>query len=976
MSAIEPMKSYSAYFKHIGVCLLSHLILGTLFGANTVTPQNNYFLKADSLLYQKNFELARETYQQLAFDTGYTWVRYKIAFSYQVEGKDSLAMWMYREMLQQCKMAKTSDLALEHLLKAECFAAKPSRITHAELKNIKSFVANYSGIIGAYQQKRMYYLLARLMAGQYKFADALTLAKQSLSIRHYSPYTEAQTLTLMLECYYNTRDWQKIIDLGNFALVNGNEFFPRFTLLKQLGRAYSRSDMFKEAKVHLEQLPRLAEKEKQDTLMVEARIQIANNYMLHGFYNQARRNYLLAYKLVRNKKLSDNMKLFTANGLMYYYFHHNKQFEKMETIVPELLHLLKKNVPIRRKGQAISYLGFYYTHTDNCKKLINTLDEFVNTVGQESVEYSNVYMSCLNYKYVAYYQLWQQDSINHLHFLDSAHQGFKMVCEYRMENYDRLKSSISKKSYTLKLKDCFEDLIISAFDLYKITQEEGLLESIFEYIEKSKSVYFREMLGEAELLRKSGVLLMPLKQKGRLEQEILELRLALSREKEQGNFSRSYQKKINTLFNLTNKLDSLNEQLKKQPGINKYDNTFNGKALFNSVVEALDENQVMLNYFIANDLGIDRLFLVFVSGEKSYIKELSVGNQFVQEIISYRKHLEAPPDQTEGVQDFLQFVNESNQLYAKLIAPVEDEIRNKKIIVVANSYLNYIPFGTLVADKRNLKQRSYGNLNYLIKKNPITMLYSCNQILLDKKTLSQRSKFSAYSTYYAQADTLYEKLPGAERETNLIANYFKGSIFSNGRASKQTFFKSAPSSDIVHVAMHTAVDKATPAYSKLLFNGTENGVIEPLYMYELLGNAFDTRLMVVSGCNSGYGNLLYNEGVMSLARFFFFVGVDNVVVTHWAIADNSSADLMGYFYRNLSKGMAVDRAIQEAKVEYLGKSDPLRHHPYYWAGYEVIGNPIKMAKPFAFVWYVLFGAIPLALLVWQIKKVRSKNPVA
>ena len=76
---------------------------------------------------------------------------------------------------------------------------------------------------------------------------------------------------------------------------------------------------------------------------------------------------------------------------------------------------------------------------------------------------------------------------------------------------------------------------------------------------------------------------------------------------------------------------------------------------------------------------------------------------------------------------------------------------------------------------------------------------------------------------------------------------------------------------------------------------------------------------------------------MSLARGFIFAGIPTIIMTLWAVEDQSGSVLMSSFYKNLVDGMEIDEALREAKLQYLKNADQLRAHPYLWSGYVSIG---------------------------------------
>jgi hypothetical protein len=107
-------------------------------------------------------------------------------------------------------------------------------------------------------------------------------------------------------------------------------------------------------------------------------------------------------------------------------------------------------------------------------------------------------------------------------------------------------------------------------------------------------------------------------------------------------------------------------------------------------------------------------------------------------------------------------------------------------------------------------------------------------------------------------------------------------------------------------------------------------------IYNLQLNA---RMAVLSSCRSGTGILRRGEGLMSLARGFFYAGCPSVVLTLWEVEDKTGTAIMKEFYRNLKFGKPKDVALRNAKLKYLSQADPMTSHPHFWLGYITVGNP-------------------------------------
>ena len=160
-------------------------------------------------------------------------------------------------------------------------------------------------------------------------------------------------------------------------------------------------------------------------------------------------------------------------------------------------------------------------------------------------------------------------------------------------------------------------------------------------------------------------------------------------------------------------------------------------------------------------------------------------------------------------------------------------------------------------------------------------------------------------------------------------------------------------------------------YSKLVFSSTKEGD-GLLDTYEIYNMSLQSRMSVLSACNTGSGRLQKGEGVMSLARAFLYAGCPAIVMTLWSVEDESSANLMIDFYKNLLSGYSKDEALRKAKIKHIQSADPLKAHPYFWLGYVSIGDQsaLYQTKTIYFVGMIIF--ILLAMLTEKLYFRRKK----
>ena len=96
-------------------------------------------------------------------------------------------------------------------------------------------------------------------------------------------------------------------------------------------------------------------------------------------------------------------------------------------------------------------------------------------------------------------------------------------------------------------------------------------------------------------------------------------------------------------------------------------------------------------------------------------------------------------------------------------------------------------------------------------------------------------------------------------------------------------------------------------------------------------NLWGTKLVVLSACDTGVGEVKNGDGVHGLRRALVLAGSETQVMSLWAIFDKATRDLMVAYYRKLKEGEGRGEALRKVQLEML-KQAP-RRHPYYWASF-------------------------------------------
>jgi CHAT domain-containing protein len=263
-------------------------------------------------------------------------------------------------------------------------------------------------------------------------------------------------------------------------------------------------------------------------------------------------------------------------------------------------------------------------------------------------------------------------------------------------------------------------------------------------------------------------------------------------------------------------------------------------------------------------------------------------------------------------------------LYQLLIAPVENNLADfSNLVIIPNGPLHFLPFQALI---------NKGG-EYLVQKFNVMYCPSASvYVVCNDRLIKSGSKFMGM----ALSDIIIGDnigLPGTEDELKKILLLFPDNISTFGKQSTETFIKkNAGNYNFIHFATHGSYNYIQPLYSYLLFPSSDedDGRLNVYEVFELNINA---KLVTLSACETGLGNLSQGDEITGLSRAFLFAGSSSVIVSLWAVADYPTSLLMTNFYRYLK-----DYPMQEALT--LAQRDVLKVYPQplYWSPFILIGN--------------------------------------
>jgi CHAT domain-containing protein/Tfp pilus assembly protein PilF len=188
-----------------------------------------------------------------------------------------------------------------------------------------------------------------------------------------------------------------------------------------------------------------------------------------------------------------------------------------------------------------------------------------------------------------------------------------------------------------------------------------------------------------------------------------------------------------------------------------------------------------------------------------------------------------------------------------------------------------------------------------------------------------------------------ERLPFARREAQAILHLSdnRGLAALDFKANRATAM--SPELEryrVIHFATHAVINSRHPDLSGIVLSlvdqqgRPQNGFLAAHDIYNLKLRA---DLVVLSACRTALGKELKGEGLVSIVRGFMYAGAPRIVATLWDVRDQAAAELMKRFYHGfLIDGLAPAAALRAAKVSMLKEKQ--WESPYYWAGFVLQGE--------------------------------------
>jgi len=289
----------------------------------------------------------------------------------------------------------------------------------------------------------------------------------------------------------------------------------------------------------------------------------------------------------------------------------------------------------------------------------------------------------------------------------------------------------------------------------------------------------------------------------------------------------------------------------------------------------------------------------------------------------------------------------SKQLYSLLITPIETMLdKGGSVYIVPDKILNYLPFGALMGPENR-----YLIEDYAIAFSPSSNVFlSCSEAATAKQNIREEDILCVGNPKFdRERFPKLSDLPSASSEARDVASLYKSRPgITDDEATETRIKQEMPRANVMHFASHYVIEES-PMKSKLLLAGEsastgerkgEDGFLEVSELYRM--NLPNTRLVVLSACQTGIELAYRGEGAIGIARPFIKAGVPIVVASLWAVETKSTAELIVRFHRyRKQEGLTTIAALRQAQLDMIDRAEAGYTDPYLWAGFFVIGGHAK-----------------------------------
>ena len=280
------------------------------------------------------------------------------------------------------------------------------------------------------------------------------------------------------------------------------------------------------------------------------------------------------------------------------------------------------------------------------------------------------------------------------------------------------------------------------------------------------------------------------------------------------------------------------------------------------------------------------------------------------------------------------------ELYDVVIAPISHLIEDEELVIVPDGSSFLIPYAALLDQ----------NSRYLSETLRIRLAPSLTSLRLLSACPAEGRHYTTDALLVGNpwTETVLIKgqevkqLKGAEEEVKMIGEILNVEPLTGKNATKDQVLSRLSSVSLVHIAAHGSEERGEILLSPNLGDNKSKHPKQEdflLTMTDVLNTKLEAKLVVLSCCHSGRGNIKA-EGVVGIARAFLGAGARSVIASLWAINDKATLTFMRHFYKYLVKGQSASKSLHAA-MKMMRESENF-NAVNCWAPFMLIGDDVTL----------------------------------
>ncbi|HTQ64099.1 MAG TPA: CHAT domain-containing tetratricopeptide repeat protein [Puia sp.] len=379
----------------------------------------------------------------------------------------------------------------------------------------------------------------------------------------------------------------------------------------------------------------------------------------------------------------------------------------------------------------------------------------------------------------------------------------------------------------------------------------------------------------------------------------------------------------------------------------------------------LSDKQALISFY-NTDESLHIFMLTKSSFAYAHVDSVLVLRHYIQDWLNLLK----------GTENGRKFEGEKTGsfLYEHLIKPIQKIIPEKdEWIIIPDGLLCFLPFESLPANESQ---------NTLLETTTISYQFS-SRFIIDENGSAVKENDSyrvlAFAPFVKEGAHFNQpgfgfmnRLPASSDE---IAD-LNGKKYLDSVATKSIFLREMNNYPVIHLATHAISDVNNTSGSFIAFYPEKKSLADDcLFLEELYGMNMDgVRLMIISACETGGGELVNGEGVISLSRACMYAGCSSTVNSLWKADDKATSAILKQFHIYLQKGYSKSKALRLAKLDYI-HANTLHKSPDYWSHLVLIGNtdPVVKQRQFYKLGIIIFLSLGALFFVTIRGKQKTKK---